>query len=92
MLYYSARGKEMLKYPEKVNALEKEHVSMDMDTDKAWAVCMGVRIGAEYARQFNWKKLGEQLVQLANELGQELGLAPDEVFREAHQVMERERL
>lgn len=70
----------------------RELVKNDTDTDKAWAICMGVRIGAEYARTFKWVKLGEELAELANELGQKLGLAPDEVRRQAHQVMERERL
>ena len=83
---------EFIESKDSINGYLKGLVKADMDTDKAWAICMGVRIGAEYARTFKWVKLGEELVELANELGQKLGLAPDEVFRQAHQVMERERL
>lgn len=70
----------------------RELVKNDTDTDKAWAICMGVMIASEEARTYHWTDLEEKFKALAEELGQKLGLAPDEVVRQAHQVMERERL
>jgi len=70
----------------------KRLIRNDMDTHRKWAICMGVAMAAEQARRFNWKELYEQLGKLSAELGRELGLTPDQVYREAHQVQERERL
>ena len=67
-------------------------VKTDMNTDRKWQICMGVAIGAWYADKFGWRELKTQLCTLAEELGEEIGLDSAEVHRQAHQVMERERL
>ena len=86
---------DMISHIEKnrpVNNYLRGLVEQDMDTHRKWAICMGVAMAAEQARRFNWKELYEQLGKLSAELGRELGLTPDQVYREAHQVQERERL
>ena len=83
---------EFIESKDSINGYLKGLVKADMDTDKAWAICMGVMIASEEARTYHWTDLEEKFKALAEELGQKLGLAPDEVRRQAHQVMERERL
>ena len=90
-----AREKELEEHLNKhhpIGKYLKELVITDMDTHRAWAICMGVMIASEEARTYHWTDLEEKFKALAEELGQKLGLAPDEVRRQAHQVMERERL
>ena len=83
---------EFIESKDSINGYLKGLVKTDMDTDRKWQICMGVAIGAWYADKFGWRELKTQLCTLAEELGKEIGLDSAEVHRQAHQVMERERL